>query len=293
MTRILIVEDQGIVARDLKLCLEGLGFTVPALTASAEEALELARAHRPDLVLMDIRLKGEMDGIEAAGRIREDLHLPVVYLTAQVDRSTIERAKATGPFGYVLKPFDQRELHTTIEMALATHRLESELRESRERTRLIIENALDAVVSADADGAITDWNAQAEKMFGWTRDEVLGRPLEEVIVPERYREPFRHGLEHYRLTGQGAVLNKRFEIAALRRGGEEFPVELSVTPVRSANGDSFSAFLRDITESRRAREALLASEQKYRTLVETTATGFVVLDAEGNLIDANSEYVRL
>ena len=127
-TRILVVEDEAIVAMDLQYKLEDLGYSVPALSYSGEEAIDLAHSLNPDLVLMDIKLSGETDGIQAAEQIRDRLDLPVVYLTAYADEATLQRAKLTGPFGYLLKPVEQRDLQTAVEVAIYKHRLESELR---------------------------------------------------------------------------------------------------------------------------------------------------------------------
>ncbi len=126
-SQILIVEDETIVAMDIEDELVGLGYTVAAIASSGQEAIEKTAKTRPDLVLMDIRLKGKMDGIEAAEQIRTRFNIPVVYLTAYADDDTLERAKITEPFGYIIKPFQERDLHTTIEMALYKHRIERKL----------------------------------------------------------------------------------------------------------------------------------------------------------------------
>jgi signal transduction histidine kinase len=125
---ILIVEDEAVLALDLKKQLERMGYVVPPPLATGEEAVEQAGAILPDLVLMDIKLKGRMDGIEAAEQIRAQLSIPVVYLTAYADTDTLTRARMTDPFGYLVKPFEERELHATIEMALSKHETELELR---------------------------------------------------------------------------------------------------------------------------------------------------------------------
>jgi signal transduction histidine kinase len=130
--RILVVEDEPIVAADLKIRLEMIGCKVVGTASSGEKALTLAGQFLPDLVLMDIRLEGEMDGIEAAKRIRQQWHLAVVYLTAYADDTTVDRAKVTEPFGYILKPFKDRELKTVIEMALYKHHAEEEIRRLNE-----------------------------------------------------------------------------------------------------------------------------------------------------------------
>ncbi|MHC5612691.1 MAG: response regulator [Nostoc sp.] len=122
--QILIVEDEQLVADDLRETLEYLGYNVPALVASGEEAIFIAETLQPDLVLMDIRLKGEIDGIEASLKIQSRFNIACVYLTANAARSTLERAKTSQPFGYILKPFDQRILATTIEIPLSRHKAE-------------------------------------------------------------------------------------------------------------------------------------------------------------------------
>ncbi len=117
---ILVVEDEGIVARDIQATLERLGYSISGTAASGAEAINMARYNHPDLVLMDIVLKGPIDGIEAAQKIHDELDIPVIYLTAYADEETVERAKLTEPFGYVLKPFEERDLYTVVEMALET-----------------------------------------------------------------------------------------------------------------------------------------------------------------------------
>lgn len=128
-SRILIVEDEFIIAKDIQISLENLDYDVCALVSTGEEAVEKTEKERPDLVLMDIVLRGEMDGIEAAHQIRTRFDIPVVYLTAYADDKTVERAKVTEPFGYLIKPFKDRELHAIIEMALYKHKTEKEREE--------------------------------------------------------------------------------------------------------------------------------------------------------------------
>ncbi len=280
-TSILIVEDEVLVAKDIRRFLQGLGYDVCGMAVSGEEAVESSLELRPDLILMDIRLKGDVDGITAVERIREQFDVAIVYLTAQWDRPTRERARTTGAYGYVLKPWVERELEIAVEMALAIHAKERQLSESEERVRLIVEHALDAVVMMNADGAIIDWNPQAVEIFGWSRDEALGRKVVDLIIPEHLREAHRQGLAGFHSTGRGRILNQRIESTAIRRDGREFPVELTVTPVRSGESCIFSAFLRDITERKHSRERIEASERKYRTLVETTNTGLLIADEDG------------
>ena len=150
---------------------------------------------------------------------------------------------------------------------------ERALRLSEERYQLNFETALDAIVMIDARGKVTGWNTQAEKLFGWPRGDVLGRPLAELIIPERHREEHRRGLRHYVETGMSRVLNKRVELSALHRAGHEFPVELAITPIGFGEDLVFSAFVRDITDRVQAEAALRESELRFRT----TANGAPVL----------------
>ncbi|HEV8332815.1 MAG TPA: PAS domain S-box protein [Steroidobacteraceae bacterium] len=148
-------------------------------------------------------------------------------------------------------------------------RAEQALHGSEERTQHIIENALDAVISIDKAGIITGWSTQAESLFGWSRGEAIGRSLAQAIVPERYREAHKQGLQRYLETGEGHVLNRRIELSALHRDGREFPIELAITPIRADDDLSFSAFVRDITERNQAQASLRESEGRLRTLAES------------------------
>ncbi len=141
-------------------------------------------------------------------------------------------------------------------------RAEEALRQNEERIRLIVESALDAVITMNAQGLITGWNPQAETIFGWSREKAIGRRLAETIIPPQYREAHHQGLQHFLATGEGPVLNKRIEITALHRDGHEFPVELTISPLRSGETFTFSAFIRDITERRRAEEALQRAKEE-------------------------------
>jgi CheY-like chemotaxis protein len=131
--KILVVDDESIIAKDIQYRLKDLGYDAPAIAASGEGAIKKVEEIKPDLVLMDIMLKGDMDGIEAAGQIRDRFDVPVVYVTASMDKKMQERAKVTEPYGYIIKPFEDKDLRPVIEMALQRPKLEKALRESEER----------------------------------------------------------------------------------------------------------------------------------------------------------------
>jgi len=145
-TNILVVEDESIVSKDIQHSLKKLGYHVVGAAATGEKALELVRSERPDIVLMDIMLKGDMNGIETAEIIRNELAIPVVFLTAYADESTLAKAKVTEPYGYIIKPFKEIDLHTSIEMAIYKHGKEQEIIRERDLLFSIVENK---EVSAD------------------------------------------------------------------------------------------------------------------------------------------------
>jgi len=150
---------------------------------------------------------------------------------------------------------------------------EMALRESEERTRLILDSALDAVVTLNEGGDIIGWNLQAERIFGWPRQEIIGQPVVSTIIPQRYRDAHLKGIERYLTSEVGEILNKRIELPGLHRDGHEFPLEIAITAVRSKGGTIFSGFLRDLTERRRTEDALLKSEEQRRQAQKMEAIG--------------------
>jgi len=170
---------------------------------------------------------------------------------------------------------------------------EAALLQSQERNRAIVETALDALVTIDAGGVVTDWNGQAAAVFGWSREEALGQRLSELIIPARDRNAYEQGLRQYLASGDWQILNRRVEVHALRRSGEEFPVELAISPVRVGGTIFFSAFIRDITERRESETRLKESEVRYRSVVNALDEGVVVIDAEGVVRTGNASAERI
>lgn len=171
--KILIVEDERIVAEDIKMKLEMTGYAVAGIASSGKESIKKTEKLGPDLVLMDIVLEGKMDGIEAAGVILSRFNIPVVYLTAYSDKKTLTRAKATEPFGFIIKPFEAQDLFTAIEMALYRHKLRNMLKESEERYNALFDRSLSYVYVHDFNGQFIDANAAALKALGYKRKEML------------------------------------------------------------------------------------------------------------------------
>jgi PAS domain S-box-containing protein len=167
---------------------------------------------------------------------------------------------------------------------------EDALAASEETTRSIINAALDAVITMDASGLITGWNSQAERLFGWTADEAIGRRLDETVIPPRYRERHRAGLQRFLESGEATLIGSRVELEGLRRDGSELPVELSMTAIRTGGGYLFSAFLRDITERNREKRLLEENQLRFQMLAEEVPEILFTHDADGNLDYVSPRY---
>lgn len=179
--RVLIVEDEAIISLDIKRLLSSSGFGVAAVAASAEQAIRAIETSSPDLVLMDIHLKGGKDGIETAHFIRNTFHLPVVFVTAHADKATLERARLTEPFGYIVKPISALSLTSTVEMAIHKHRIERQLEEHRAWLATVLQSMPDAVVVTDLGGRVQFLNSEAENLIGLTQANAVGRLVDELI----------------------------------------------------------------------------------------------------------------
>jgi len=179
--RILIVEDEGIIADNIASRLLQSGYRVAGIADSSEEALAQVPATHPDLVLMDIHIKGALDGIETTNQLRERFDVPVIYLTAHTDPQTIDRAKHSGGFGFLSKPVDHRTLATTIEMATHKHHADREARDQRAWMATALRNMADGMIVIDRDGQVQFLNGPAETLTGWSNDEARGRDISNVL----------------------------------------------------------------------------------------------------------------
>ena len=275
---ILIVEDEAVVAADLAGKLERAGYRCVGIAADGEDAVETAKALAPDLVLMDIRLAGQMDGIKTAERIQAIRNLPIVYLTAHSDMATLRRAAATEPFGYILKPFEERDVTTQIEIALFKHQAERRLRESEERYRKLVETAMDSIVTFDHAGLILSCNPATEKMFGYGIDGMIGRNIS-MLIPAWFAEggedvPSDAASRMTRLIGLWRELEGR------RRQGDAFPVEIAVSESFSNGEIRYTGILRDVSERKRTE-----AELRWRAgLLAQTHDAVVVWRMGGGII---------
>jgi len=264
--RIMVAEDEGIIAKDLERRLEKQGYTVAAVVASGEDAIRRAEETRPDLILMDIVLNGDIDGIEAAGEIRHRLDVPVIYLTAYADDKTLQRAKLTEPYGYIIKPFEDRTLCSTIEMSLYKHTMEKKVRESEEWLSTILRSIGDGVIASNAKGNVIFMNTVAEKLTGWTFEEAQCRHISEIfkIIEENYSDSIMNTWTTIMESGATSVISHDFTLIA--KDGTERIIGDSGAPIRDRNNGILGIVLvfRDVTEQRKMDLALRESEQKLR-----------------------------
>jgi PAS domain S-box-containing protein len=236
--KILIVEDEAIVALHMAENLRSQGYVVAGKASSGVEAVRKAEETRPDLVLMDIVLKGEMDGIEAAQRISGRLDIPVVFVTAYGDEATLQRAKLTDPFGYILKPFKERDLHVAIEIALYKHQMENRLKEMERWFAATLKSMGDAVVTTGMDGRISFMNYAAEKISKWKRQDAVGRAVTDVvriIGSDDQTLQWRH-LEE--VVQDGIIINlPRTYITFITKEGEALQIGGCIAPIRDDRGN--------------------------------------------------------
>jgi CheY-like chemotaxis protein len=183
--RIMIVEDEGITAMSVRHSLEEMGYEVTSISSTGEEAVKKAAADKPDLILMDIVIQGKIDGIEAAEIIRSGDNVPIVYITAHSDERTLKRAKITDPFGYIIKPFEERELRIAVEIALHNYRMENKVRESELKYRTLFDNASDSIFLIDSETQrIIDCNPKALELCGYSMREIKTMKIEELYPLE-------------------------------------------------------------------------------------------------------------
>ncbi|MCI0448632.1 MAG: PAS domain S-box protein [Chlorobi bacterium] len=293
--RILVVEDEGIIAQDIKNCLEGLGYVVPEVVFTGREAIQRAAELRPDLVLMDIVLKGDIDGIETAAEIRRKYNIPIVYLTAYEDDRTLKKAKLTEPLGYILKPFEERYLRSSIEMALYKHKTDTRLKENERWLGTILRSVGDAVIVTNPKGLIQFMNPVAETLTGWHLREVLGRKIGDVFkfLDEDTRTPIENPVE--RVLRDNIVIGRSNNTVLVSKDGTEISIDHSSSPMLDDNGTITGAVLviQDITERKIAENALKESENKFRNLFDHATDAIFVQSLNGRILSVNNRACQL
>ncbi len=273
--KVLVVEDEPVVAASIRHTLRGLGYDVPAMASSANEAIAKVAECHPDLVLMDIRLEGEIDGVEAAEPIRSEFNVPIVYLTAYADEATIQRAKLTEPYGYILKPFGARELAAAVEVALYKHRMEMIVKERERQLSTLLKCMGDAVVTIGEQRLVNYLNPAAEKLTGWRSQDARGKRLTEVLnITDQQAEFLLSRSTEQEGDEDDLTIRVTHEFTLLTRDGVERNVDISGAPMTDGKGKVSGAILvlRDITSRRQLEEQLLQARQLEKTTAMASRT---------------------
>ena len=295
--RILMVGTEAAVATDLQSRLGLLGYQVAWIAATGEAGLALAEAQRPDLVLMDLQLPGVREGVAAAGLVRRRYGLPVVFVTADVENSTLHEAQRAEPLGYIHRPFQNHELQTVLAVALCQHRRQEELRRLNQARALLshVEHANSIILRMDREGRITFFNEFAESFFGYTEEEMLGRNVVGTIVPSTDSS----GRDLAQMIRDIAIHPEQYvsnENENMRRSGERVWTAWTNKPVLDEHGTVTEILCigNDVTERMRAQEALQRSERNYREIFNASNEAIFVLDANtGAVLDINDTMLRM
>ncbi len=284
--KILVVEDEGLVAKSIQSMLNNLGYEAPDVAMSGEKAIKKAGEMQPDLILMDIKLKGEMDGIEAAEIIRDRFGIPVVYLTAYADEETLQRAKITEAFGYLLKPFEEQDLQSTIEMALYKSKMEQRLRERERWFSTILESIGDAIIATDKKGNVTFMNFVAETLTGYKKKNALGKKLEDRFRIEVIEEAKLYAKKTGKKAGRKKDRNLVGHALLMGRKQSEVPVDYSNAPIRDDKGNNLGSVLvlRDVTERMSAQKELKQSFEKVQRILEE------IIQAISRIVETRDPY---
>jgi PAS domain S-box-containing protein len=287
--KILIVEDENIVANDIQKRLMNLGYNIVGIVSTGEEAVKKAIATSADLVLINVRLKGEMDGIETASALRFQYGIAVVFLSAYADDDTLRRASKTEPFGYILKPFEERELHTTIEMALYRRELERKFKKNETWYGTTLRSIGEAVISIDTSGTIKFMNTTAENLTGWKMSDVLGEDWLKVFrtAEKSTKLSFTNPVDQILKNKITAVLKNHDTL--ISREGKEIPVDESASPITDEVGNIVGVVLvfRDVSERKQVKEALKTSQEYAQSIINSSLDMIIANDKNRNIIEFN------
>jgi PAS domain S-box-containing protein len=295
MVKILIVEDESIVALELQSRLEYLGYSVCGVVATGQGAIDKTAESNPNIILMDINIKGPFDGVEAAERIKAKYEVPIIFLTAFSDPNTLQRAKITEPYGYITKPFEERELHTTIEIALYKYSIEKKLRDNERRLSTTLKSIGDAVIATGKDGRINYMNPAAEKLTSFSSDEAMGRFVLEVfnVTDKEIHQSLDETIK--KLIAEGSSDKFPDSLTIISNTGESKIIESNAAAIKDVDSNISGLVLvfRDITEKFKAEAALIESEKKYKTVVENASEVIFALDLGWKCIYANAAAIKI
>ena len=292
---ILVVEDEAIVAMDIAYQLREMGYQVCATADNGEDAIAYIEEYRPNLVLMDIVIKGSMDGIETARCIAHRFQTPVIFLTAYSDNHTVDRAAKTAPYGYLTKPFQPNELRAVIEVALYKTSLEGRLRESENWFSSTLRCVADAVVATDIYGQIQFINPAAETILGWQFEEVKGRKVEEILQLRSVRTGMPVECPALRALRDDVVVGIEFGTLIMTKAGRELPIDDSAAPIRGDDGSVIGAVMafREVSDRLEVEKALQHSEERFRKAFDFAPVGMALIGLDSTILQVNTAICTL
>ncbi len=289
IAKILVVEDDSITAKDITYTLKRLGYSIAGVVNNGPDAIELAAAAKPDAIIMDIVLPGEMDGIETSKRINEIYNVPVIYLTARQDKATIEKSKLTNPYGYLLKPLNERDLNSCLRMALYKFETENKLRESEERYFRFTENARDMIFRISIVNGIYEYiNKACFDLTGYSPEEFYSTPMliEKMIHPD-WKNYFRASWENLKL-GEAPVI---FEFQIINKFGEARWLNQRNVLVNNKDGVpiALEGIVTDVTDRKKTEAFIRKQSEEYRTILDTMPAMVIVKDYDNKLFRVNKQ----
>ena len=300
-SKILIVEDDAIEAMDIKINLENMGYDVTAVTSSGEEAFQKISQYKPDLVLIDIIIKGKMDGVEVAQKIKDNYDLPFIYLTSNSEEKTLEKAKITEPFGYVIKPFDAVELKYTIEIGLYKHKMEKKLEGRLQYFKNVFDNAPIGIFHSTIEGKFIRVNKALAHMLGYSTPKELLTVVNKSNIADRlYYSPEK------RLDFVSTALKDdkwhSYKNVYLRKDGDIMIGELCFRSIRNNDGSvkHLEGFVTDVTEQKELEEAQMKTEMiawdrlaEIDGIYDSSPIGLCTLDKDLRYIRINENLAKI
>ena len=295
MIKILIVEDEHIVAMELQSRLSDLGYLVLDTVDTGNDAIQRSIELEPDLILIDINIKGDIDGVETAEKIKKLRDIPIIFLTAFTDNKTLERAKLVEPYGYIVKPFEERELHTTIEIAAYKYKMEIKLRENEKKLSIILSSIEDAVFATDKSGIINFANQSFENLTDFSKNETIGKNIFDVfrIEDESAAKVIKQGVEI--ILNNETFTDFPSQINITTKSNKTKIVEFKISTLLDENKliSGIVLIFHDITDKYLSALDVVESEMKYRKVIENVSDIIFSMDVNGHFLFVNSAGLKI
>jgi PAS domain S-box-containing protein len=293
ISKVLIVEDERLVALDLSQMVTRFGFEVCGIASNGDEAIQMVSSLKPDIVLLDIFIEGNSDGIDVASRIRAMNDIPFIYVTASSDAETFERAKLTQPYGYIIKPFEEHSVYAAIETALYKSNAERELRKGREWLETILRSINDGVITVDLVGNVTYMNTAAEKMVGVQFQNAVGKNKEELFTITKGSESSRFSAGEGAAEGVIMVTCPRCTMDSV--SGNHIHVELTNSIITGENGEmqGIVLVLKDMMERFSYERVLEKAAEEWKNTFDAISSGIALIDYEGDILRCNISFSRI